>query len=238
MNKIDKLREIINNSNNIVAFVGAGLSTESGIKDFRGKNGLYMDTTFDDDPEYLLSNYCFYTETDKFYNYYKHTFNCLDIKPNYAHKYLKKLEELGKLKAVITQNIDGLTRDINNVYEIHGTIYKNYCLKCKKEYGPEKVFNSKGIPKCSCGGLIKPSVVLYGEQLPQDAYIGGIEAIEKADTLLVLGSSLTVYPAAGMIDYFHGKNLVIINYDKTNSDYKANLVINDSIVKTFKELEK
>ena len=237
-NKIKKLSDMIEESNNIVFFSGAGVSTDSGIRDFRGKNGLYKDTYQDENPEYLLSNYCFYSEPEKFFNYYKDTFNCLDIKPNITHLYLKELEKRGKLKAVVTQNIDGLHTKAGNdkVYEIHGTIYRNYCLKCGKEYGPEKIFKAKIIPKCKCGGTIKPSVVLYGESLPEDVYKGAIEAICKADMLIIAGTSLTVYPASGMVNYFHGKYLVIINNDATSLDNKANLVINENISEIFKKL--
>jgi NAD-dependent deacetylase len=165
--------------------------------------------------------------------------NSINVKPNITHKYLKKLEDSGKLKAIITQNIDGLhTKAGNkNVYEIHGTIYKNYCLNCNKEYDANYVFKSNGIPKCKCGGLIKPNVVLYGEMLPEDEYMNSLKAISNADMLLVLGTSLTVYPASSMINYFKGKYLVIINKDKTEYDYKADLVINKKLSEVFNKLD-
>ena len=232
MDKIDKLIEMINEVNNIVVFTGAGVSTDSGLKDFRSKDGLYKKPS-PYPAEYMLSSNCFYTHQEEFYEYYKDNFNCLDSKPNATHIFIKELENIGKLKAVITQNIDGLHTKAGNktVYEIHGTIYKNHCLKCHKEYSAKNVFNSKGVPKCKCGGIIKPDVILYGEMLPDHDYMGGLLAISKADMLIVCGSSLTVYPASGMIDSFSGKYLVIINNSKTPYDSKANLVINDNLAK-------
>lgn len=232
MDKIKKLIEMIKESNNIVAFTGAGISTDSGLKDFRSKDGLYKQVS-KYPAEYLLSSDCFYNHQEEFYNYYKKNFNCLNIEPNISHKLLKKLEDINKLKAIITQNIDGLhTKAGNkNVYEIHGTIYKNHCIKCNKEYNAEFIFNNKSIPKCTCGGIIKPNVVLYGESLPDKEYMDGLLAISKADMLIILGSSLTVYPASGMISSFKGKYLVIINNDKTPYDSEADLVINDNLSK-------
>ena len=237
MDKIEELQKIIDESDNIVAFTGAGISTESGLKDFRGKDGLYKQKNkYDLPPEYLLSSDCFYNNTDIFYEYYKENLNVDGISPNVAHNYLKHLEEIGKLKAVITQNIDGLHTN-KVVYEIHGTINKNICIKCNKEYDKDIVFNSIGIPKCECGGLIKPKVVLYGEMLPEHEFNKSIESIYNADTLLVIGSSLTVYPASGLINYFKGKNLVIINLDETPYDSKANLVIHDKLSNIFSKLK-
>ena len=240
MDKIKKLKDMILESNSIVVFTGAGASTDSGLRDFRSSNGLYKENIGLYPVEYMLSNNCFYTHTEEFYEYYKENFNCLDIKPNDTHKFIKKLEDIGKLSCVITQNIDGLHTKAGNksVFEIHGTIYKNHCIKCDKEYDAEYIFNSENIPICSCGGLIKPNVVLYGESLPEDAYLGGLKALLNADMLIVCGSSLTVYPASGMIDSFRGKNLVIINNDKTNYDNKASLVINENLAKVSKEVMK
>ena len=237
MDKIKELEKMIDESNNIVIFTGAGVSTDSGLKDFRSKDGLYKIKSIYP-AEYMLSNACFYEHPEEFFDYYKSNFNCLDIKPNDTHKFIKRLEELGKLEAVITQNIDGLhTKAGNkNIFEIHGTIYKNHCLKCNKSYSPEYIFDSKGVPKCKCGGIIKPDVVLYGEALPDKDYFGGLRAIYKADMLIVCGSSLTVYPASGMLDSFNGKYLVIINNSKTQYDNKANLVINDNLAKISKKL--
>ena len=238
MDKIKELQSMIDESNNIVVFTGAGISTGSGLKDFRSKDGLYKKES-PYPAEYMLSNACFYTHPEEFFEYYKENFNCLDVEPNIAHKYLKKLEDKHKLKAIVTQNIDGLhTKAGNkNVYEVHGTIYKNHCIKCHKEYDANYIFNNKGIPKCSCGGTIKPDVVLYGELLPNKALNESINAISKCDMLIVCGSSLTVYPASGFIDYFKGKSLVIINKMKTQYDTRANLIINDDISKVFSKLK-
>ena len=237
MEKIKELEKMIDDAKNIVVFTGAGVSTDSGLKDFRSKDGLYKKPS-PYPAEYMLSNGFFFTHTKEFYEYYKENFNCLKIKPNDTHKFIKKLEDMGKLKAVITQNIDGLHSKAGNkvIYEVHGTIYKNYCLKCHKEFGPEVVFACEDIPKCSCGGTIKPDVVLYGEALPEHDYLGGIAAISKADMLIVMGSSLTVYPATGMLDYFDGKYLVIINNSATPYDAQANLVINDKLAKVSEVL--
>ena len=234
---IDELIKMIKESNNIVVFTGAGVSTDSGLKDFRSKDGLYNEIN-DYPAEYLLSSECFYHHPDLFYDYYKKNFNCLKYEPNDTHKLLKLLEEKNKLKAIITQNIDGLHTKAGSkvVYEIHGTVFKNHCIKCGKEYDAEYVFNSKGIPKCSCNGIIKPDVVLYGESLPEDAFTNGIKAISNADLLIVMGSSLTVYPASSMIDYAINKKLVIINQDKTPYDYKADLIINDNLAKVSKKI--
>lgn len=238
MDKISKLQRMIDESNNIVVFTGAGVSTDSGLKDFRSKDGLYKKPS-PYPAEYMLSNACFNMHPEEFFEYYKENFNCLDIEPNITHKYFKKLEDKKKLKAIITQNIDGLhTKAGNkNVFEVHGTIYKNHCVKCHKEYDANYVFNSEGIPLCTCGGTVKPDVVLYGESLPDKDFLGGLRAISDADMLIVCGSSLTVYPASGMVDNFNGKYLVIINNTETPYDYKANLVINDNLAKVFSKLK-
>ena len=237
MNDIDKLKEMIKESNNIVVFTGAGVSTDSGLKDFRSKDGLYNEIS-KYPAEYMLSATCFYGEPELFYKYYKANFNCLDKKPNAMHKYLKELEDEGKLKVIITQNIDGLHTKAGskNVLEIHGTIYKNKCISCGKEYSPEYIFKAKDIPLCICGSIIKPCVTLYEESLPP-AFDKSIDYIDKADMLIVMGSSLTVYPAASLINYFHGKYLVVINNDKTTYDNRANLVINDNLAKVAESLK-
>ena len=237
MKKIDELQKIINESNNIVFFGGAGVSTASGIPDFRSKDGLY-NQKFKYPPELMLSGNFFYTYTEEFYKFYKDKFNLLNYQPNIVHNYLFKLEQSGKLKAIITQNIDGLhTKAGNkNVFEIHGTIYKNHCIKCYKEYDAEYIFNSSGIPKCECGGLIKPNVVLYGEGLDDEIFSKSIKAISECDTLIIAGTSLNVYPAAGMINYFRGKNLVIINKTSTQYDKKANLILQEDMKKVFEKL--
>lgn len=240
MDKINELKKMIDESKSIVVFTGAGASTDSGLRDFRSKNGLYEEKNTKYSPEYILSSEFFYNHTEEFYDYYKNNFNCLDTPLNDTYNFIKKLEDINKLECVITQNIDGLhTKAGNkNVFEVHGTIYKNHCIKCNKKYDANYIFNSKGVPKCTCGGIIKPNVVLYGESLPVEDYLGGINAIKKADMLIVCGSSLTVYPASGMINYFNGKYLVIINNDRTGYDNIANLVINDNLAKVSKELMK
>lgn len=241
MDKIYILQNMINESNNIVVFTGAGVSTESGIKDFRSNDGIYntIEEKYKKQPEYMLSNDCLYDHPKEFYEFYKKYLNCLDIKPNITHKYLKKLEDSDKLKAIITQNIDGLHTKAGskNVCEIHGTVYKNYCMDCKKKYNAEYVFNGDGISKCSCGGIIRPNVVLYGEMLPEEEYNESLLAISKSDMLIILGTSLTVYPACNMINYFNGKYLVIINKDTTSFDSKADLVINNSLNSVFSKLK-
>ena len=236
-NDVEKLQKMIDESNNIVFFGGAGVSTESGIKDFRSADGLYNEKS-KIPPEVILSAGFFYANTEDFYKFYRDKLNCLDKEPNVTHKYLAKLEKEGKLKCVITQNIDGLHQKAGSktVYELHGSIYRNYCIKCNKFYGPEKIFNTKGVPKCECGGIIKPDVVLYGEMLPEDLTLAQ-NAIMKADMMIVAGSSLTVYPASGLIHFFRGKNLVIINRSTTDYDRIANLVINDSLGNVFSKLK-
>jgi NAD-dependent deacetylase len=186
----------------------------------------------------MLSSAFFYSNTEDFYKFYKDKFNLLKFKPNIVHKYLYELEKRGKLKAIVTQNIDGLhTKAGNkNVYEIHGTIYKNHCIKCNKEYSAEFVFNSKKTPKCKCGGIIKPDVVLYGESLDEDVVNGAINAIRNCDTLIIAGTSLNVYPASSYIDYFKGKNLIIINRSETIADSRANIVIHEDMKKVFEKL--
>lgn len=238
MKKIEELQKIINESKKIVFFSGAGISTLSGIKDFRSKDGLY-NMKYKYPPEMILSSGFFYTNTEEFYKFYKDKLNCLNVEPNIVHKYFAKLEKDGKLSAIVTQNIDGLHTKAGNkkVYELHGTIYKNHCIKCNKSYDAEYVFNSKGVPKCKCGGIIKPDVVLYGEMLPEYDFEEASYAIIHADTLIVAGSSLTVYPASGMINLFNGKNLVIINRDPTDFDYKATLLINDEFQNVFDKLK-
>lgn len=237
MNKLEELKNIIDKSNSVVFFDGAGTSTLSGIKDFRGKNGIYkMD--LDISPEYLLSVNCLYNNPFLFYDFYKNNLNCLNNLPNIINTYLKELESVGKLKCVITQNIDGLHKKagIKNVLEIHGTIYKNYCMKCGKNYDAEYVFNSKDIPICTCGGIIRPDVVLYGENLKDDFY-SAINEVKKCDTLIVAGSSLTVFPACSLIDESNCENLIIINDEKTPYDKHATLVINDDLEESFKYLK-
>lgn len=238
MEKIETLQKMIDEANNIVFFGGAGVSTDSGIKDFRSKDGLYsLKTKYP--AEYMLSSDMFFKHTREFYEYYRENLNCLNVEPNATHKFLKKLEDEGKLKAVITQNIDGLHSKAGskNVLELHGTVFKNHCLKCGKSFSAEYVFNSKDVPLCDkCQGIIKPDVVLYGESLP-DCFYDAERFIQKADMLIVAGTSLTVQPASGLISLFRGKYLVIINKTKTPYDQIADLVINDPLKKVFEKLK-
>ena len=236
--KIKLLQQYIDESNNIVFFGGAGVSTESGIKDFRSVDGLYHEK-FKYPPETMLSHSFFIDHTEEFYDFYREKLNSLNIEPNITHKYLKNLEDSGKLKAVITQNIDGLHEKAGskNVLLLHGTVYKNTCMDCGKKYNAESVFNSKGIPRCECGGIIKPDVVLYEEGLDDETVSKSIEAISNADLLIVGGTSLVVYPAASFIRYFRGKHLVIINKDSTQYDSMADLVINDKLGDIFSKLK-
>ena len=235
--KIEQFKQLVEESNNIVFFGGAGVSTESGIPDFRSKDGLY-NQQYDYPPETILSHTFFINNTDEFYRFYKSKMNSLKYEPNITHIKLAELESKGKLKAVITQNIDGLHQKAGSktVYELHGSVLRNYCKSCNKFYGAEYVFNSEGIPKCSCGGIIKPDVVLYQEGLDDNTITKSILAIQNADLLIVAGTSLTVWPASGLINYFKGRNLVLINRDATPFDNKADLVINDSLGKVFNEI--
>ncbi len=237
MNKIDELKKIISESNNIVFFGGAGVSTASGIKDFRSKDGLY-NMKYKYPPESILSHSFFVNNTEEFYKFYKDKMNCLDKSPNIIHNYLVKLEKERKLKAIITQNIDGLHTKAGSkkVFELHGSVFRNYCNKCNKFYDAEHVFNTSGVPLCNCGGIIKPDVVLYEEDLNDDVVSNSIKAISNADLLIIAGTSLTVYPASGLINCFNGKYLVLINNDITNYDSKCNLVINEDLKKVFEEL--
>ena len=235
--KIKQFKQLVEKSNNIVFFGGAGVSTESGIPDFRSKDGLY-NQQYDYPPETILSHTFFINNTDEFYRFYKVKMNSLKYEPNITHIKLAELENKGKLKAVITQNIDGLHQKAGSktVYELHGSVFRNYCMNCNKFYEAEYVFNSEGIPKCSCGGIIKPDVVLYQEGLDDNTVTNSISAIQNADLLIVAGTSLTVWPASGLINYFKGRNLVLINRDATPYDNKADLVINDSLGKVFNEI--
>jgi len=236
--KIDEFKKLIQESNNIVFFGGAGVSTESGIPDFRSKDGLY-NQKYKYPPEEILSHTFFMNKTEEFYEFYREKMNSLKYEPNITHIKLAELEQQGKLKAVITQNIDGLHQKAGskNVLELHGSVLRNYCMKCNKFYDAEYVFTgSDSIPKCSCGGIIKPDVVLYEEGLNGDIIENSIKAIINADLMIVAGTSLTVNPASSLINYFRGNNLVLINRDKTPYDYRAFLVINESLGKIFKEI--
>lgn len=231
--KTAKLADIIRKSSSIVFFGGAGVSTASDIPDFRSSNGLYskkLNRHFT--PEQAVSHTFFVRYPEEFFDFYKKYLIYPEAKPNDCHKALAKLEELGKLKAIVTQNIDGLHQAAGNkkVYELHGSVHRNYCTKCRAFYDAEYILNTPGIPLCEkCHGLIKPDVVLYEEGLDQTVITESVRAISQADTLIIGGTSLVVYPAAGLIDYFQGKNLVLINKSSTSADNKADLVINASI---------
>lgn len=226
-NKLKKLYEIINDSNNIVFFGGAGISTASGIPDFRGANGLYNYT-----PEEIISHSFFVSNTKEFYEFYLSKMVYKEAKPNECHKALKILEDKHKLLSIVTQNIDGLHQEAGSkkVYELHGSIMRNYCMKCGKFYTLEEMEKSivNGVPKCSCGGKIKPDVVLYEEPLDDSVVMGAINDIRRCDTLIIAGTSLVVYPAAGFIRYFRGKNIVVINLGETN--YNAFVGMNSDLL--------
>ncbi len=228
--EVKRLQEMIDDSERIVFFGGAGVSTESDIPDFRSADGIYQQK-YKYSPEQIVSHTFFVHRTESFYEFYKEKMMFLDAKPNAAHKKLAELEEAGKLTAVITQNIDGLHQAAGskNVLELHGSIHRNYCQSCRKFYDAAYVKESDGIPKCSCGGIIKPDVVLYEEGLDSDVISKSIKAISEADMLIIGGTSLVVYPAAGFIDYFRGKHLVVINKSATAREVGAELSISAPI---------
>lgn len=230
MTDIEKLQQIVDESDNIVFFGGAGVSTESGIPDFRSVDGLY-NMKYKYPPEQILSRTFYYSMPDEFFRFYRDKLIIKGVKPNKAHIALDKLEQAGKLKAVVTQNIDGLHQLAGSkvVYELHGSTLRNYCESCRKFYGIEAIEKADGIPRCDCGGRIKPDVVLYEEMLDDNCINGAVRAIAAADTLIIGGTSLAVYPAAGFINYFKGKHLVIINKAATSADSGAELVIHRSI---------
>lgn len=230
MSSIQQLQNIIDHGKRIVFFGGAGVSTESGIPDFRSVDGLY-NQKYDYPPEQILSHTFFMHNTEEFYRFYRDKMLCLDKKPNKAHFKLAELENAGKLTAVVTQNIDGLHQSAGSkkVYELHGSVLRNYCMKCGKFYSAEYIKDSTGIPRCECGGIIKPDVVLYEEGLDDSTVSGALSAIQSADTLIIAGTSLTVYPAAGFIRYFNGDNIVLINRDETPFDQNADLVFHEKV---------
>lgn len=235
---INELERIINESDNIVFFGGAGVSTESGIPDFRSQDGLY-NQEYDYPPEMILSHSFFINNKKEFYRFYFNKLVNTDIKPNYTHIFLKELEDMGKLKGIVTQNIDGLHEmaGSKNIYNLHGTIYKNYCMECGKEYSLEDILGQE-IPTCTCGGTIKPDVVLYQEPLNNEVFEEAEKLIGSCDTLIIGGTSLNVYPAAYIINNFKGNNLIIINKEHLNINYPGvNIIqINDSIGNTFKQI--
>ena len=230
MDNLSTLKSWIKESSRIVFFGGAGVSTESGLKDFRSQDGLYHEK-YDYPPETILSHSFFFSHTAEFYRFYRDKMLCLTAKPNAAHLALARLEQRGKLSAIVTQNIDGLHQAAGSkrVFELHGSVLRNHCLQCGKFYTAEDIEKSTGVPRCTCGGLIKPDVVLYEEGLDQKCLMGAIQAIAQADLLIVGGTSLTVYPAAGLLQYYGGNRLVLINRDATPLDGQANLVFRDPI---------
>lgn len=236
--EVERLQNIIGQSENIVFFGGAGVSTESNIPDFRSADGIYHQT-YKYSPEQVVSHSFFVSHTEAFYDFYKEKMMLLEAKPNPAHRKLALLEQAGKLRAVITQNIDGLHQAAGskNVFELHGSIHRNHCMDCGRFYDAHYVKGSKGIPRCECGGIIKPDVVLYEEGLDTATIQGAIEAITGADTLIIGGTSLVVHPAAGFIDYFHGRYLVVINKSETARPVKADLMINGPIGEVFSQIK-
>lgn len=237
MNAIEQLREWVNGSDNIVFFGGAGVSTESGIPDFRSVDGLY-NQQYDYPPETILSHTFYRRNTEEFYRFYRNKMLCLDAKPNAAHLKLAQWEKEGKLKAVVTQNIDGLHQAAGSekVYELHGSVLRNFCETCHKFYDVNFIAHSEGVPHCECGGDIKPDVVLYEEGLDQSTLSAAIRAISEADVLIVGGTSLAVYPAAGLLDYYNGNKLVLVNKTPTARDGIADLVVQGSIGEIFSQL--
>ena len=237
--EIEKLTQILKESNNIVFFGGAGVSTASGIPDFRSSNGLWNEKLkINFAPEQLVSHTFFMRYPEEFFKFYKDKLIYPHAKPNGCHIALAKLEKMGKLKAVVTQNIDGLHQAAGSkvVYELHGSVLRNYCMSCNAFYDEKFIMESKDVPTCTkCGGKVKPDVVLYEEGLDDNVIRGAVDAISKADTLIIGGTSLVVYPAAGLIDYFRGKNLVLINKSSTSADNKADLVIHEAIGKVLGE---
>ncbi|MDD6073759.1 MAG: NAD-dependent protein deacylase [Clostridium sp.] len=236
MTEIETLKKWIRESNYIVFFGGAGVSTESNIPDFRSIDGLYHQK-YDYPPETILSHSFYARRTEEFYRFYRDKMLFPNAKPNRAHLALAKLEQEGKLKAVVTQNIDGLHQAAGSkeVLELHGSVLRNYCTRCGRFYGLDAILNSKGVPECDCGGVIKPDVVLYEEGLDDSVIRRSVEHIQRADMLIIGGTSLTVYPAAGLIDYYGGNKLVLINKSVTSRDNQADLVICDSIGKVLGE---
>lgn len=234
---ISQLKEWVENSDNIVFFGGAGVSTESGIPDFRSVDGLY-NQKYDYPPETILSHSFFMRKPEEFYRFYRDKMIIDKAYPNEAHKKLAKWEQEGKLKAVITQNIDGLHFDAGSkkVYELHGSIRRNYCMKCHKSFDISAITGCEGIPRCECGGIIKPDVVLYEEGLDSDCISKSVAAIANADVLIIGGTSLAVYPAAGLIDYYKGNKLVVINLSPTPRDSEANLCVRGKIGEVFAAL--
>ena len=237
MESAKQLAEYIEKSQNIVFFGGAGVSTESGIPDFRSVDGIY-NMKYDYPPEKILSHEFFFEATEEFYRFYRDKLYCPDAKPNGAHLALAALEKEGKLSAVVTQNIDGLHQAAGSekVFELHGSVKRNYCVECGASFDEDFVMKSEGVPRCECGGIVKPDVVLYGEVLDGEVIEGALTAIAGADLLIVAGTSLSVYPAAGFVSYFGGGDIVLINRDPTPLDSRASLVIRDPVGEVMREM--
>ena len=238
MTNLETLKQWIKESSRIVFFGGAGVSTESGIPDFRSVDGLYHQK-FDYPPETIISHSFYEARPEYFFQFYREKMLPLGFEPNISHRVLAKWEQEGKLLAVVTQNIDGLHQKAGSkrVYELHGSVLRNYCTRCGKFYPAEFVRDARGIPRCTCGGIVKPDVVLYEESLNEDTLEGAISALRQADLLIVGGTSLTVYPAAGLLGYYRGHRLVLINRDATPYDEEADLVFHDSLGSIFSQLQ-
>lgn len=238
MNPLNTFKQWIKESSHIVFFGGAGVSTESGIPDFRSVDGLYHQK-YDYPPETILSHSFFLRKTEAFYDFYRDKMICPNAKPNITHQTLARLEQSGKLAAVVTQNIDGLHQAAGNktVYELHGSVHRNYCTKCRKFYNIQTILEGRGVPHCECGGIIKPDVVLYEEGLEDSVVSGAIRAISTADMLIVGGTSLAVYPAAGLLQYYSGNRLVLINKSATPIDNQADLLLQCSLGEVFSQIE-
>lgn len=241
MNKYETLKQMIDESNSIVVFTGAGISTASGIPDFRSADGIYnQKTNINYRPEDIISHSFFVSNTELFYDFYKEKMCYPNAKPNLAHKYFASLEKKGKNVTIVTQNIDNLHQEAgsNRVYELHGSVHRNYCERCGRLFGLNYVLNSRGVPLCDkCGGVVKPDVVLYEEPLDEDTIQRAISAIMTCDTLIIVGTSLTVYPAAGFVRYFRGKNLIVINKQSTSYDNMCDLVLNEDIIKVIQNIQ-
>lgn len=235
--KIEKLRQWISEAERVVFFGGAGVSTESKIPDFRSVGGLY-NQKYDYPPETIISHSFYKRDPEVFFRFYRDKLNVFDARPNPAHKTFARLEKEGKLTAIVTQNIDGLHQKAGSekVYELHGTLWRNYCDRCGKDYPARHIMDTQGVPHCSCGGVVRPDIVLYEEGLDDAVVSGAIHAIRKADVLIVGGTSLVVYPAAGLINYYRGQRLVLINRDPTPMDSRADLIINGNIGEIMAQL--
>ena len=236
--KTETLREILTRSKRIVFFGGAGVSTASGIPDFRSADGVYSEAFEGLQPEMILSRSYFYLHPASFFDFYRKYLLFPDAKPNACHRALYELEKQDRLRGIVTQNIDGLHKAAGNirVYELHGNVHENFCMECNAEYPMETILQASGIPRCSCGGVIKPNVVLYGEPLPKYVCIGARREITNADTLIVSGTSLNVEPSASMIDDFQGRHLIVINREKTIAEERATLVLHEDVAEVFEAL--